>query len=96
MKIDDIDVNKTLHSKGESYGSKNSLKYFIAYNDVDVIRPLCIKLLQMIGYVRSFESNMTMSFKISEKLPQMVGYVRSFESNMKISFKISDKQFLKK
>ena len=73
-----------------------SLKYFIAYNDVDVIRPLCIKLLQMIGYVRSFESNMTMSFKISEKLPQMVGYVRSFESNMKISFKISDKQFLKK
>ena len=50
----------------------------------------------MIGYVRSFESDMTMSFKISEKLPQMVGYVRSFESNMKISFKISDKQFLKK
>ena len=50
----------------------------------------------MIGYVRSFESNRTMSFKISEKLPQMTVYVRSFESNMKMTFKISDKQFLKK
>ena len=39
IKIDDIDVNKTLDSKEESYGSKNSFKYFIAYNDDDVIRP---------------------------------------------------------
>ena len=26
----------------ESYGTKNSLKYFIGYNDDGVIRPLCI------------------------------------------------------
>ena len=25
--------------KNESYGTKNSLKYFIGYNDDDVIRP---------------------------------------------------------
>ena len=30
---------------------KNSFKYFHGYND-DVIRPLCIKLPQMIGYVK--------------------------------------------
>ena len=48
--IDDLDVNKILVSKRESYGTKNSLKYFIGYNDDDdVIRPLCIKLPQMIG-----------------------------------------------
>ena len=27
--LNDIDVNKTLVSKKESYGTKNSLKYFI-------------------------------------------------------------------
>ena len=43
---------------------KNSLKYFIEYNDNDVIRPLCIELPQMIGYVKNFESNKTMFFKV--------------------------------
>ena len=43
------------------------LKYFIRYNDNDVIRPLCIKLPQMIGYVRKFGGNTSMSFKISNK-----------------------------
>ena len=39
--ISDIDVNKILISKEVSYGTKNSLKYFIGYNDEEyVIRPL--------------------------------------------------------
>ena len=46
VKIDDIDVNKILVSKEEPYGTKNSFKYFIGYNDKYVIRPLCIKLPQ--------------------------------------------------
>ena len=50
--IHDLDVNKILVSKKESYGPKNSLKYFIGYNDDDIIRPLCIKLLEMVGYVK--------------------------------------------
>ena len=63
--IDDIDANKIFASKEESYGTKNSLKYFTRYNDV--IRPLCIKLPQMTGYVRKFEGNIAMSFRISNK-----------------------------
>ena len=59
-KIDDFDVNKTLVFKEEPYWTKNSFKYFIGYNDNDIIRPLCIKLSQMTGYVRTFESNTTM------------------------------------
>ena len=52
--IHDSDV-KILVSKKESYGTNNSLKYFIRYNDDDdVIRPLFIKLPQMIGYVKKF------------------------------------------
>ena len=63
----DLDVNKILVSKKkESYSTKNSPKYFIGCNDNDVIRPLCIKLPQMIGYVKNFDSNKTMSFKVSD------------------------------
>ena len=46
---------------------KNSFKYFIGYNHNDVIRPLYIKLSQMIGYVKHFDSNKTLSFKATEK-----------------------------
>ena len=64
--LNDIDVNKILVSKKESSGTKNSLKYLIGYNDGDVIRPLLILLSQMIGYVKHFDSNKTMSFKVSD------------------------------
>ena len=37
VKIDDIDVNKILISKEEPYGTKNSLKYLIRYNDHNII-----------------------------------------------------------
>ena len=66
-KIDDVDVNKILVSTEELYGTKNSFKYFMGYNDNDFIRPLCVKLSQMTGYVRTFESNTAMSFKINDK-----------------------------
>ena len=64
--IHDLDVNKILVSKKESYGTKNSRKYLIGYNDDDVIRPLCIKLPQMIVYVKNFDSNKTISFKVGD------------------------------
>ena len=49
FKIEDININNILPYEKESYGAKNSPKYFIGYNDDDVIRPLCIKFPQMIG-----------------------------------------------
>ena len=66
-RIDDIDVNKILISKKEPYGTKNSFKYFIGYNDIDIIRPLCIRLLQMTDYARKFNENTTMSFRVNNK-----------------------------
>ena len=66
-KIEDIDVNNILVSKKESYGKKNSLKYFIGYNDDDIIRPLCIRLPQMTGYVRKFNENTVMSLIVKDK-----------------------------
>ena len=35
--IDDIEVNKILVSTKEQYGNYNSFKYFIWYNDNDII-----------------------------------------------------------
>ena len=35
--IENIDVNNILVSKKEPHGNKNSVKYFIGYNDNDVI-----------------------------------------------------------
>ena len=67
FQIDNIDANKILISKEELYGTQNSCKYSIGYNDNDVIRPLCVKLPQMTGYAKKFEFNSTMFFKISDK-----------------------------
>ena len=63
FKTDDIDINKILVSKREPYCKKSSFKFFIGYDDKDDIRLLCIKLPEIIGYAKYFESNKTMSFK---------------------------------
>ena len=63
-KSDDIDIDKILVSKKEPYDINKSIKYSIWYNDDDDIKPLCIKLPHMIGYVEHFKSNKTMSFKV--------------------------------
>ena len=57
--IHDLVVIKILVSK------KESLKYFIGYNDDDdFIRPLFIKLAQMTGYAKHFDNNKAMTFKV--------------------------------
>ena len=65
--IDNIDVDKILVSKKEPYRTKDALKYFIGYNDNDVIRLLCLRLLQMTGYFKKFNENATMSFRVNNK-----------------------------
>ena len=64
FQIDHIDINKILVSKKEPYGTKNALKYFIRYNDNDVIRPLRLRLSQMIGYATKFDKNVKMSLEL--------------------------------
>ena len=64
-RMENIDVDKILISKKESLVKKGSFKYFIWYNDDDVIKPLCIKPPQIIGFVKHLDSNKTMSFKVN-------------------------------
>ena len=72
--IDGIDVNKILVSKKGQYPKYNSFEYFIGYNDNDVMRPLCLKLSQMTGYINEFDEDknknknkITMSLKVKDK-----------------------------
>ena len=85
--IHDLDTNEILVSKKELYGTKSSLKYFIGYND-DVIRPLYIKLPQVIGYVKHFDSNKAMSFKVGDnKLLKKYNKIwKKFSNLMNIEF----------
>ena len=71
FRAEDININKLLVSKKETYCEK-PFRYLIRCNDGDVIRPLCIGLLQMVGYVKHFTNNngkdsKRMSFKVSDK-----------------------------
>ena len=86
--IEDIDVNNILVSKKESYGTKNSQKYSIGYNDNDNIIPLCKKLPQMTGYARKFNENSTMSFIVKDKklLKKYSKIWETIEGLMKITF----------
>ena len=55
--INDIDVNKILVSKKEKHGKYNLFKYFIGYNNNNVIKPLYLELSQMIGYINKFNEH---------------------------------------
>ena len=70
-------INKTNRTRSTAFSQEvkprswlpvpNQLKYFTEYNDNDGIRPLCVRFPQMTGYVKKFEFNLTISFKISDK-----------------------------
>ena len=63
--IDDLDVNKILIFKKEPSGKKGPCKYHIGYDDTDYFGTLFIKLPQMSGYVKCFDGNKTMFFKVT-------------------------------
>ena len=86
--IENIDVNNILVSKKEPYGNKNSIKYFIGYNDNDIIRPICIRLSQMTGCARKFDENATLSFIVKNKqlLKNYIKIWEKVEKLMKINF----------
>ena len=78
--IDGIDVNKILVSKKGQYPKYNSFEYFIGYNDNDVMRPLCLKLSQMTGYINEFDEDKNKNKN---------------KNKIKMSLKVKDKQLLK-
>ena len=86
--IEDINDNNISVSKKEPYGNKNSLKYFIVYNDNDIIRPISIRLPQVTGYARKVDENATMSFivKYKQLLKKYTKIRETIEELMQIDF----------
>ena len=58
---------KILVSKKEQCGKYNSFKYFIGYNDNDVIRLLYLFISQTTGYIDIFEKNKIMPLMAENK-----------------------------
>ena len=60
-----VDINKIVVSN-KVKGNNETNKYFVGYmDDIDVVKPLCIILPQMSGYIKYFEDGRkNMSFKI--------------------------------
>ena len=83
--IENIDVNNILISKKEAYGNTNSFKYFIGYNDNDIIRPLCTRFPQMTGYAKKFNDNTTMSFIVKDKQ-----FFKKYKSILKYGTKLKN------
>ena len=82
--IDDIDVNKIFVSKKEQYDKYNSFKYFIGYNNNNVIRPLYLELSQMTGYINEFDEDKNKNKNNSKN-----------KNTITMSLKVKDKSFLK-
>ena len=85
--IDDIDDNKILVSKKRTLWQSNSLIYVIGYNDNDVIRPLCLKLSKMTGYInkdnnKNKKTTITMSLRVNNEqlLKNIIKYGKKLRS----------------
>ena len=72
-------------SKKVSYGKNNSFKYFIGYNDNDVIRPLFVKLPKTTNYINKFKDKKT---KITTTTSLMIKDKQLFKNYNKIWEKI--------
>ena len=102
--IDDIDANKLLVSKKEQYGKYNSSKYFIGYNDNDVIRPLYLFISQTTGYINKFDKNkITMSLMIKDiqllksynKMWKKIEKLMKIDFNTKTTYVDDDDKYIK-
>ena len=75
VNVDQIVVSDKFNHYNDGY------KYFIGYQEGEIVKPLCIILLQMSGYIKYFEyGGMNMSFLIKndevwEKYKQIRGLI---------------------
>ena len=59
--VDQIVVSDKFKDNSEDF------KYFIGYQEVGIVKPLCIILLRMSGYIKQFENGgKNMSFLIKD------------------------------
>ena len=81
--------------------NNNGSRYFIGYQEGEIIKPLCIILPQMTGYIKNFEYGcMNMSFLIKNdevwgKFKQIWGLIKNKLGIEFHSSPVHDKKYLK-
>ena len=89
--LDSVDLSKIVVSKKWKIDDK-TYKYFCGYLNNDFIKPLCVILPQMNGYIKYFDdSGKNMSFvtddeKVYEKYNEIWEVIRNF---LKIDFTVN-------
>ena len=78
-------IDKILVYKKGQYGKYNLFKHFIGYNDNNVIRPLCLFIPKIIGYIYIYENNkLTMAFMVKHK-QLLENYKKNIGENWRIN-----------
>ena len=81
--------------------SDDGFKYFIGYKEGEIIKPLCIVLPQMTGYIKYFEKagkNMSIEIKDDDVLDKYNGIWDKIKGELNIKFHsmpIYDKKYIK-
>ena len=64
--LDSVDLSKVVVSSRWKLND-TTYKYFCRYLNNDVIKPLCVNLPQMSGYIKYFDNGKNMSFATDDK-----------------------------
>ena len=95
VNVDQIVVSDKFNHYNDGY------KYFICYQEGEIVKPLCITLPKMSGYIKYFEyRGMNMSFLIKndevwEKYKQIWGLVKNKPGIKFYSSPVHDKKYIK-
>ena len=95
-----VDIDQTVVSDKFNH-TNNGCRYFIGYQEGEIVKPLCIVLPQMTGYIKCFEyGGMSMSFLIKndeewEKNKQIWGLIKKKIGAKFHSSPAFDKKYIK-
>ena len=78
-----VDTNKIVVSNKVSFGKKG-FKYFIGYNDINKINPLCIFLPKMSAFGGDFDETKYISFLIKDDKLYLKNAIKLGEKKLKL------------
>ena len=99
VNIDQIVVSDKFNNNNNN--NSNSFRYFIVYQEGEIVKPLCIILPQMSRYIKYFEyGGMNMSFlikddEVREKYKQIWNLIKNKLGIRFHSLPVHDKKYLK-
>ena len=96
-----VNIDQIVVSDKFNHNNNNGSKYFTGYKEGEIVKPLCVILPQISGYIKYFEyRGMNMSFLIKndevwEKYKQIWGLVKNKPGIKFYSSPVHDKKYIK-